>query len=271
MSSSCCPHSHWPPLRILLTNDDGYEAPGILAIHAALTDAGHDVYLIAPATQQSGASAGVTSNGVTMTAYPGKVWAVNGRPADAVRLGLGEIMQATPPDLVVAGANFGHNTGHDLNVSGTVGAALTALQLGFPAIAISVEIRLDEASAGFPSTVRSFPHAGQFLTSLIAVLPTPAPTDGIINVNVPARPQSEFKGITWVKPAAHSILTNRFTRQADGRYRAELNTHIDAILKTDAGALAAGYITLTLLDGDTSRKADRNLQRITRSLQLTGP
>ena len=90
-------------LRILLTNDDGFEAPGIRAMHSALIEAGHDVYLIAPATQQSGAAASITSGGVRITTYEGNVWAVHGRPADAVRVGLGQVMKDNPPDLVVSG------------------------------------------------------------------------------------------------------------------------------------------------------------------------
>jgi len=75
-------------LRILLTNDDGFDAPGIKAVHASLVAAGHDVYLIAPATQQSGASASITSGGVEVTIHPDNTWAVLGKPADAVRFGL---------------------------------------------------------------------------------------------------------------------------------------------------------------------------------------
>jgi len=120
-------------LRILLTNDDGYQAPGIKAVRTALIEAGHDVVLIAPATQQSGASSSVTSGGITFNEEEPGIWAVTGRPADAVRIGIGHIMKDNPPDLVVSGANFGNNSGVDVMISGTVGAALTALQFGFPA------------------------------------------------------------------------------------------------------------------------------------------
>ena len=157
----CLPVNAAQSLRILLTNDDGFESPGLRALNEALSAAGHDVYVIAPASQQSGASASVTTRGVKVTELPDNVWSVHGRPADAVRVGLGYIMHDYPPDLVVSGANFGQNTGQDVNVSGTFGAAITAHQLGIPAIAVSVEIKPDEMDRGFPSTAGAFGGAAR--------------------------------------------------------------------------------------------------------------
>ena len=248
-------------LRILLTNDDGFEAPGIRAMHSALIEAGHDVYLIAPATQQSGAAASITSGGVRITTYEGNVWAVHGRPADAVRVGLGQLMKGNPPDLVVSGANFGNNSGVDTNISGTVGAAITALQLGFPAIAISVEIKLAERKRGFPGTLAAFPGAGKFLTRLISNLKT-LDTANIINVNYPAISQQEVRGVKWADLSNHSILTTNFNLQEDGRWEPELNTSQDPDPATDAALLAKGYITLTLLDGNMSSKPGRAYRKL---------
>ena len=118
-----------PPLNILLTNDDGYLAPGIRALRAALLDAGHSVSLIAPATNQSGSGTSISSEGVSYISHGNQVWSVAGRPADAVRLGIGHIMQDNPPDIVVSGINFGQNVGQDVIVSGTVGAAVTAVHV----------------------------------------------------------------------------------------------------------------------------------------------
>ncbi|MDO7570880.1 MAG: acid phosphatase, partial [Pseudomonadales bacterium] len=140
-----------PPLNILLTNDDGYLAPGIQALRASLLEAGHNVFLIAPATNQSGSGTSITGQGVAYTSHGNQVWSVAGRPADAVRLGIGHILQDNPPDIVLSGINFGQNVGQDVVVSGTIGAAVTAVQLGFPAMAASAEINFDEAATGFPS------------------------------------------------------------------------------------------------------------------------
>ena len=123
------------PLRVLLTDDDGWDAGGITAMRAALTDAGYEVTLVAPDGNRSGV--GASSDGRTELEEkdPG-VYSVEGMPVDAVRAGL-ELMRADPPDLVVSGTNLGHNSGTGVVESGTVGAAVTAALAGVPAIASS--------------------------------------------------------------------------------------------------------------------------------------
>ena len=95
------------PLRILLTNDDGYLAPGIRAMRTTLLDAGHQVFLIAPESNQSGSGTSISPQGIMVQAHGHGVWSVEGRPADAVRYALGHLMKDAPPDLVISGINFG--------------------------------------------------------------------------------------------------------------------------------------------------------------------
>ncbi len=252
-------------LRILLTNDDGFDAPGIKALHSSLESAGHDVYLIAPATQQSGAAASVTSGGVEVTQHSDRIWAVHGRPADAVRFGLGSVLYNIPPDLVIAGANFGQNTGQDVKVSGTVGAALTAHQLGIPAIAISVGIRFEEGRKGFPSTQAAFPNAASFLTRLVANLDIDA-MPGVLNVNYPAELPLDVRGIRWSQLSNHSILSQKYNRKEDGRYAPDFTPPHPNARKHDAESLVDGFITLTYLDGDMEVIANRAQKRISKGL-----
>ncbi|MFT5422842.1 MAG: 5'-nucleotidase [Phycisphaerales bacterium] len=148
-------------MRILLTNDDGIDAPGIRALHAALTGidpaskerfggpiGGPDteVYTVAPLTVQSATSHGVTFHEPLMTrptpinGHPGV--AVDGRPADCVKVGLTELWPqrfgaGTRPDLVVSGMNAGANVGINVIYSGTVAAAIEAAFMGVPSIAVS--------------------------------------------------------------------------------------------------------------------------------------
>ena len=150
-------------LTILLTNDDGYLSPGIRAMRQALLDQGHEVLMVAPAENQSGSSASISPDGITVTDHGLNVWSVDGRPADAVRFGLGQLMADQPPDLVISGINFGQNVGADVMISGTVGAATTAVRLGIPAIAISASIDFKEAGEAFPSTLKAMPKAAAFL------------------------------------------------------------------------------------------------------------
>ena len=158
-------------LTILLTNDDGYLSPGIRAMRQALLDQGHEVLMVAPAENQSGSSASISPDGITVTDHGLNVWSVEGRPADAVRFGLGQLMADQPPDLVISGINFGQNVGADVMISGTVGAATTAVRLGIPAIAISASIDFKEAGEAFPSTLKAMPKAAAFLAKQLRDLP----------------------------------------------------------------------------------------------------
>lgn len=131
--------------QILLTNDDGIQSPGLWATAAALEEVGF-VTVVAPRDQYSGAgrSMPTTSDGVidvkvvNVNGRPWNVHSVGGSPAQAILLGILEIMPEKP-DLVVSGANYGENLGTGITVSGTVGAALEAAANGIPAIATSLE------------------------------------------------------------------------------------------------------------------------------------
>ncbi|MFJ9821875.1 5'/3'-nucleotidase SurE [Streptomyces sp. NPDC101151] len=126
------------PLRILLTNDDGYDAPGIRMLQQRLTDAGYDVTIVAPLTNQSGTGTKMMSGTSVTVKHPEpRVWAVDGTPGDSVSFGLSEVFADRAPDLVVSGTNFGPNVAALATHSGTVGGAVAALERGVPAIAVS--------------------------------------------------------------------------------------------------------------------------------------
>lgn len=166
------------PLNILLTNDDGVDAPGIRAVREALLAAGHKVTMVAPIEDHSGSGAQVTTRGsIGYQERSSGVWSVDGFPADAVLIGLLHIMKDEKADLVVAGANFGQNLGYAIN-SGTVGAATVAMYAGVPAIALSVGVDYAEVSAQpypFPSTFKAFPGAAELCVRLTGTCRTRAP------------------------------------------------------------------------------------------------
>src|SRR5947209_1676454 len=131
-------------MLILLTNDDGIRAPGLVAMYHQLTSLG-DVRVVAPATVQSAAGHGVTLSSPILTsevrvegAFTGI--AVDGRPADCVKLAVSKLLPR-PPDLVVSGINSGANVGINVIYSGTVAAAIEGAFLGLPAIALSLYLR----------------------------------------------------------------------------------------------------------------------------------
>jgi len=128
-------------MKILLTNDDGYNAPGILALYETLSSR-HQVMLIAPDREKSAISHGITLNEpmridkVTLN-NSGKGYSITGTPADCVKLGLFKFY-TSPPDLVISGINPGSNTGVNINYSGTVGAAREAALNGISSMAVSI-------------------------------------------------------------------------------------------------------------------------------------
>jgi 5'-nucleotidase len=188
-----------PPLRILLTNDDGVAAPGLRLLRDTLCAAGHQVFISAPSGDRSGSSAALGLNvafRVTRTEFPcgtatSTQWAVGGSPSDAVLFGL-SMLGAERPDVAISGMNLGQNTGRATNHSGTVGAAVTAAEEGVPSIAVSIGLNFQDAGTGFSQTVAAAPHAAEYIKELIAQLrATARPGEGLLpdrvalNVNYP--------------------------------------------------------------------------------------
>lgn len=249
-------------LDILLTNDDGFEAPGIRALQAALGAAGHRVTMVAPRENQSGASWRISTGPVRYREEAPGVWAVDGSPADAVAIGLRVIAGDARPDLVVSGANFGHNVGATANVSGTVGAALMAEYLGVPAIAVSVGMDLAEKAVTptpFPSTTAAFPAAADFVVRLIEDIAASAgdgpllPADAVLNVNYPVVPATAPRGVRLAENGHYSAFTYDYVPTGTAN-EVRLAFTADAAATREAGAdtalFAQGYVTITVLDAD---------------------
>ncbi|HEX7133693.1 MAG TPA: 5'/3'-nucleotidase SurE, partial [Iamia sp.] len=184
-------------MRILVTNDDGIDAPGLHALAVALDDDGHDVLVVAPSTDHSGYGAAIGDLGrqsdlqTTPATIPGAghiaAFSLAGPPALCVmtaRLGgFGD-----PPDIVASGINPGNNTGRAVLHSGTVGAALTGANLGVSGLAVSVGISPDGAVA--------FRAAAEVAAASMAWLAT-APAKTVVNVNVPTGPIEDLRGSRW--------------------------------------------------------------------------
>lgn len=248
-------------LRILLTNDDGVDAPGIKTVRAALLEAGHDVTVVAPAKNQSGEGAKVTSSGTLNYELqsPG-IWSVEGTPADAVLVGLLHVMRDQAPDLVVSGANFGQNPGYAIN-SGTVGAATVSMYTGTPAIALSVGVDYAELNAkpyAFPSTIKAFAGAADLVVQLIADLQQGRAEDGgllpshtILNVNYPALSPEELKGVRIVGAARSAgVSINYSETDESGQLHIKIEAAEMGAQDADLQLFSQGYVTITVLDGD---------------------
>lgn len=258
------------PLDIVLTNDDGWSAPGIQTLRAALIKAGHRVTLVAPLANQSGKGGAFTTGGpLTIKRQvddgANDQWSVDGTPVDAVRAALEAIHADELPDLVISGSNFGENTGRTIaSASGTVGAAYfaTANRNGsVPSIDISVGLNPAEAPL-FPSTVTAMPEAGAFATRLVGALQADCrggrllPEHHQLHVNYPARPAAAIKGVkvesmgdlSTLDIATHDPLGA--VAAGGGALSLDFTMNDPALLTGDARAYAQGYIAIVPLDGD---------------------
>lgn len=182
-------------MHILLTNDDGLLAPGLLTAYAALKERGHRVTACAPDSQRSAASHSITMRR-PLKAAPWAMpdgalaFAVYGTPADCARLGLTALAKE-PVDLVVSGINDDLNLGYDINYSGTVGGAVEAASAGFPAIAASVE-----RSANY-----DWKRAVHILVAVIDSYSSWNIPQGVaINLNIPAELSTGRNDWFWAKP-----------------------------------------------------------------------
>lgn len=124
--------------RALLTNDDGIDAPGLAVLEEIAAQLAREVWVVAPATDQSGTSHSLSLHSPLRLAHFGpRRFSVNGTPGDCVAMGLRHVMREAPPDVVLSGVNRGANMGRETVFSGTVGAAMTAMLFGVKGIALS--------------------------------------------------------------------------------------------------------------------------------------
>lgn len=174
-------------MRILLSNDDGIHARGLIALREALAPL-CELWVVAPASQQSASSHSLTLHTILRRhRLEARVYAVDGTPADSVLMAINGLMAASPPDLVISGINHGPNMGEDVHYSGTVAAAIEAAILGVPAVAVSV--------AAFREQV--FTGATDFLCRLVAEHPGHLTAPGtLLNINVPNLPTEEIRGVS---------------------------------------------------------------------------
>ncbi len=234
-------------MRILLTNDDGVYAPGLRALRTELLKLG-SVTVVAPATEQSAVGHSITLltpllvQDVLDEEQRPMGWAVEGRPADCVKLALMELLPE-PPDVVVSGLNAGSNAGINVLYSGTVAAAIEAAFYGRISIAVSLE---------YTKPKLDFPRAAGLARHVIEQIMARRPADGsLFNVNIPSLDRGPVRGIRTV-PQNIAPYLETFDRRTDPRGRTYFWSNPGLTCPaphpdTDVTALAEGYITVTPL------------------------
>ncbi|MEJ2118723.1 MAG: 5'/3'-nucleotidase SurE, partial [Alphaproteobacteria bacterium] len=166
-------------MRILLTNDDGIDAPGLDVLQQIAASLSDDVWVVAPETEQSGKAHSVTLHEpMRLRSLSERVFAVKGTPTDCVIMGVRHIMGDKKPDLVLSGINRGANIADDVTYSGTIAGAIEGTLLEIPSIALSLFI--DYEKHGYARWETPLQHGAALLRKLLAA---GWPTDTLLNVN----------------------------------------------------------------------------------------
>src|SRR5579872_1726376 len=238
-------------MRILVTNDDGVESPGIINVAEALRELG-DVIVVAPDGDRSAISHRVTFRDpveiVPVHERNIPTYSCSGTPADCVILGAYEVYDAFP-DLLVSGINCGANLGDDINYSGTVAAAIEGSIIGIPSIAVSLAIQWGDRETPF-----NWQSASDLTLRLVREWGTRLPQTSFLNLNVPNFPDGKMRGIR-VTRQGRKRYEERLLREEDGERGAtfRISGRYDmrsAEIGTDLEAVREGYASVTPISID---------------------
>jgi 5'-nucleotidase len=243
-------------MHILLTNDDGVYAPGLRALRAELKKLGR-VTVVAPAGEQSAVGHSITLltpllvQEVLDEQNQPMGWAVEGRPADCVKLALMELLPE-PPDLIVSGLNAGSNAGINVLYSGTVAAAIEGAFFQRTSVAVSLEYSKPKPL--------DFPRAADLARRVIEqILAHRPPTGALFNVNIPSFEKGPIRGIRTV-PQNVAPYLETFDRRTDPRGRVYFWSNPEFTCPephpdTDVHAMGEGYVTVTPLQFNLTHAA----------------
>ncbi|MCF7936376.1 MAG: 5'/3'-nucleotidase SurE [Synergistales bacterium] len=236
------------PRPLLLTNDDGVTAPGLVTLAAELADASYAATVVAPDRERSSIGHSITlthpirfwQGGDGLYGGRSGVYACDGTPSDCVVIGLEEV--APESAMVVSGINRGPNLGDDLTYSGTVSAAMEGVILGRPAIAVSLCI-------GPGDSEHRYGTAAAVVRTLLAWTKAhPLPQGVLLNVNVPNRPPEELQGILPTRKGRR-IYVEKLERREDPRGTAYFwlagRPEDELVEGTDVWAVEQGYVSVT--------------------------
>ena len=244
-------------MRILLTNDDGYHAPGLKVLERIAACFSDDVWIVAPAEEQSGAGHSLTlSKPIRVRRHGDKRFAVAGTPTDAVMMALAKIMADTPPDLILSGVNRGANLAEDVTYSGTVSAAMEGALAGVRSIALSQVYSRE----GMGDSVPFEAAAAWGERVLRPLIDAPLAPRTLVNVNFPPLPADQVKGIRVVGQGLRDygrlqIDTRTDPRGYDYHWFALGPVVQTAGHATDLETIADGHVSVTPLHLDMTHSA----------------
>ena len=243
-------------MRILLTNDDGYFAPGLFVLEKIAAHFSDDIWICAPSEEQSGAGHSLTlTRPVRLREHAPKRFSVTGTPTDAVTMALRKVMPG-PPDLILSGVNRGANLGDDVTYSGTVAAAIEGALAGIRSIALS-QVYSKEGMADAVPFDTAEAWGERVLRPLMEMDFAPRT---LMNVNFPACKATEVKGIRAVRQGFHDYARGSLIESTDPRGYPYFWFGLHGIEHTashdsDLEAIDDGYVSVTPLQLDLTHTA----------------
>jgi 5'-nucleotidase len=244
-------------MRILLTNDDGVNAPGLKTLEKIARTLSDDIWIVAPAEENSGAGHSLTlSKPVRIREHGPKHYSVAGTPTDSVMLALGVLMKDHKPDLILSGVNRGANLGDDVTYSGTVSAAMEGVLAGVRSIALSQVY----SKEGMGDTVPFATAEAWGERVLRPILDMPFEPRVLVNINFPALLPDAVKGIKVVRQGFHDYSRGSIVKGTDPRGYDYYWFGLHGIENTpghatDLEAVGDGYIAVTPLQLDLTHHA----------------
>lgn len=239
-------------MRILLTNDDGYHAPGLEVLEAIARQFSDDIWVCAPSEEQSGAGHALTLNRpVRLVKFAERRFAVTGTPTDSVVMALRQVLNDCPPDLILSGVNRGANLADDITYSGTVSAAIEGALAGVRSIALSQVHTPQSLASNAP-----FEAASEWGAKVLApLIDTPLAARTLINVNFPPVAAADVKGIRVTRQGFHDYARGTVVEGKDPRGFKYYWFGLDPIEHTmdhgtDLEAIEEGFVSVTPLQLD---------------------
>jgi 5'-nucleotidase len=243
-------------MRILLTNDDGVNAPGLKVLEKIAREFSDDIWICAPADENSGAGHSLTlSKPVRIRQHGEKHYSVAGTPTDSVMMALGVVMKDKKPDLILSGVNRGANLGDDVTYSGTVSAAMEGALAGVRSIALSQVYDKEGMGDAVP-----FAAAESWGAKVLAPLVgRELPVRTLININFPPLAPDAVKGVQVVRQGFHDYSRGSIVKGTDprgydyywfGLHGVEHTSGHD----TDLEVIDDGYISVTPLQLDLTHR-----------------
>lgn len=239
-------------LRILCTNDDGINAPGLASLVRIAQEITDDVWVVAPETEQSATSHSLTlRHPLRVRRLDERRFSIDGTPTDSVVVALRKLIDGRRPDFVLSGVNHGANLGEDITYSGTVAAAMEGALFGVPAIAFSLMRRGDHE--------HRWPTAEAFAPDVLRRLSEiDWPQGMLVNVNFPDLPAEKVKGVRVCHQGRRDVQTEVVEGHDPGGrpylWIGDFSTDQGVDPKSDLGVVEAGYVAVTPLHLDLTQK-----------------